>query len=80
MINHETKLEEIVVHAASKKQLPVQVKVHFLVLVKENTGDNLLRILLYHSIREFQARSGRIITNIHIFMYNVSVTSSFLVP
>lgn len=37
----------------------------------------MLRILLvHHSIREFQTKSGRVITDVHIFMYRVSVTSS----
>lgn len=77
MINYETKLEENVVHAASKKQMPAQVKVYFLVLVKENRLDGLLRILLvHHSIREFQKKSGTIITNVCNFMCNIGVTSS----
>lgn len=68
MINHETKLEGNGVHPASKKQYPGQVKVYFLVIVKENRLDNLLGILLiHHSIREFQTKSGRVITKCSYF-------------
>lgn len=45
MINHETKLEEdVVVHVPSMNQLPVVVKVYFLILGRENRLDDLLRI------------------------------------
>lgn len=77
MINHETKLEEHVVCVASKKQLPVMVKVCFLVLGRENRLDDLLRILLVcYSIKWFQTKSGKIISNVHIFIHNGSVTKS----
>lgn len=68
MINHGTKLERNGVHAASKKQHPGEVKVYFLALVKENRLDNVLGILLiHHSIREFQTKSGRVITKCSYF-------------
>lgn len=70
VINHDTKLEEDSVHTASKKQRPVVANICFIELDRENRLrlDDLLKIILVHySIKIFQIKTGKIMSNVHIF-------------